>query len=621
MGLKELALASLLFFLPAKIDADYLGQINLNGKDVVVEKNDSDMKIITDSNENIREKRYRAFLDEKNEDMANEISGLNNSMLDLLGTPYSIGREGRGKMNAIFRKQVIPIQAFVYYNANPKLFVLDEGRKIGNIGSKELEKGENLLSGMDSNYYALYFSNWCDLINKIKATSRLIEDIKELTDIKFLFTCEEISDIKRDLVSWDIKNLEEMARVKLEVLKEAHKMGEKQIKVKNTEAYQDYLKKISNKRLKNNLEGAIGKYETKIVPIELLKDIISQISMLSETKLEKTRMINLEIKLERTRTNPGKCNYRLWTFSKEWKNAKKSIDQYYVLKFPDSLLIAHPKEVIIGNLVQKSYNVFSEWNDMKGKWLTDFAEDKNNRTIIEDKAKKYLMDETISHLIKGYIIKTKNIAEWLSWKITENYETQKVEKREELKKMFEKDYELTEIKICPSDGDITAKYFGFSMTDTNREIYVLERIRVENGFLQNRSFGNLESLILAGKSRSEIEYSNDLNVKNEKAINTKEIMESKPFENLELQVYFENRKRMYFQANTGAREFEVLKMIRIDKDDAEATVKTVNDFGNWGFLPIKTRYIETERIYLKRKDGKWTQSKTEKISSENYNVP
>jgi hypothetical protein len=621
MGLKELALASLLFFLPAKIDADYLGQINLNGKDVVVEKNDSDMKIITDSNENIREKRYRAFLDEKNEDMANEISGLNNSMLDLLGTPYSIGREGRGKMNAIFRKQVIPIQAFVYYNANPKLFVLDEGRKIGNIGSKELEKGENLLSGMDSNYYALYFSNWCDLINKIKATSRLIEDIKELTDIKFLFTCEEISDIKRDLVSWDIKNLEEMARVKLEVLKEAHKMGEKQIKVKNTEAYQDYLKKISNKRLKNNLEGAIGKYETKIVPIELLKDIISQISMLSETKLEKTRMINLEIKLERTRTNPGKCNYRLWTFSKEWKNAQKSIDQYYVLKFPDSLLIAHPKEVIIGNLVQKSYNVFSEWNDMKGKWLTDFAEDKNNRTIIEDKAKKYLMDETISHLIKGYIIKTKNIAEWLSWKITENYETQKVEKREELKKMFEKDYELTEIKICPSDGDITAKYFGFSMTDTNREIYVLERIRVENGFLQNRSFGNLESLILAGKSRSEIEYSNDLNVKNEKAINTKEIMESKPFENLELQVYFENRKRMYFQANTGAREFEVLKMIRIDKDDAEATVKTVNDFGNWGFLPIKTRYIETERIYLKRKDGKWTQSKTEKISSENYNVP
>jgi len=621
MGLKELALASLLFFLPAKIDADYLGQINLNGKDVVVEKNDSDMKIITNSNENIREKRYRAFLDEKNEDMANEISGLNNSMVDLLGTPYSIGREGRGKMNAIFRKNVIPIQAFVYYNANPKLFVLDEGRKIGNIGCKELEKGENILTRMDSNYYFLYFSNWCDLINKIKATSQLIEDIKELTDIKFLFTCEEISDIKRDLVSWDIKNLEEMARVKLEVLKEAHKMGEKRIKVKNTKAYQDYLKKISNKRLKNNLEETIGKYETKIVPIELLKDIISQISMLSETKLEKTGMINLEIKLERTRTNPGKCNYRLWTFSKEWKNAKKSIDQYYVLKFPDSLLIVHPKEVIIGNLVQKSYNVFSEWNDMKGKWLTDFAEDKNNRTIIEDKAKKYLMDETISHLIKGYIVKTKNIAEWLSWKITENYETQKVEKREELKKMFEKDYDLTEIKICPSDGDITAKYFGFSMTDTNREIYILERIRVENGFLQNRSFGDLESLILAGKSRSEIEYSNDLNIKNEKAINTKEIMESKPFENLELQVYFENRKRMYFQANTGAKEFEVLKMTRIDEDDAEATVKTVNDFGNRGFLPVKTRYIETERIYLKRKNGKWTQSKTEKISSENYNVP
>lgn len=619
MGLKELALASLLFFFPLKATADYLAQINVNGKEVVVEKNDSDMKMITDSNEDIHEKKYRTILEEQREEMANELSGLNNGMLDLLGTPYSVGREGRGKMSAIFRKK-IPIYAFVYYNANPKLFVLDEGIKIGNIASKELEKGENIMSGMDSNYYSLYFSSWAKLINKIKAALKLIGETKKMTDMKFLFTYEEISDIKNDLESWDVKDLEQMARVKFDVLKKAHKTGEMKIEIRKTKAYCDYLEKISE-RPKKNLEDIAGRYETKIVPVEILKDNISQILMLSETKSEEIERINLEIKLEKTRINSKKCNYRLWTFSKEWKDAKGGINHYYVLKFPISILIAHPKEVIIDNLVQKSYNVFSEGNDMKGKWLTDFSEDKNNKITIEDKVRKYSMDEVISHLIRGYIVKTRNIAEWLSWKISGSMEEQWNEKKEELKNTLERDYDLTEIIICPPDTDITAKYFGFSMTDTSKDIYVFEKVRVENGFLQNRSFGELENLILAGKSSDEYEYSNDLNLPTEKAYQSKEIKESRPFDDLELQIYFENRKKMYFGANSGAKEFEVLEYKKIDENDAEALIKTVNDIQNRGILPVRTRYIDTERLYLKKKDGKWSQSKTEKISTENYNVP
>lgn len=606
MGLKEIILASALL-LPSTLHSDYLAQINMNNKEVVVAKDDEDMCMIIESSESIKEKKYRAVLEEMKENMANENSGLNNSMLELLGTPYSSGREGRGKMSAIFGEK-IPIEAFVYYNANPKLFVLNEGREIGNISSKEIEKGDKMLSGMPPLYYSLYFNNWTDFISRIKAASKLTKDIKELTEIKFLFTTDEISDIKNDLKRWNIKDLEQMARVKFEILKQASKAGEKEIRIKDTNAYKEYLKSIS-KKPKTNLDNLLEKYETKITPVEILKNDISQMTMVSEYNLKEIEKINLEIKLEKTRINENKSSYRLWTFSKDWKSEKSGINEYYVLKFPCSLLICHPKDSKIGNLVQKSYNVYSEGNKMNGKWMTDFAEDKNNKIVIKDKARDYAMDTAISNLIKGYIIKTKNISEWIYWKISEDIGQKWENRKNDLIEILGNDYILTEIVICPSDSDITAKYFGFSITETGKDVYIFEKVRVENGLLQNRSFGESEKFMLVKEGIGKNECSKDLNADNLKG----------SFNDLEIEKYLDERKDMYFSANSNALEFEVLGYKRLDKDDAEATIRTVNDFYNQSFL--KTRYTETEKLYLKKTDGKWGLLKQEKISSESQIVP
>jgi len=529
LGLKELLLASALFLYPIKSNASdnfpsYHAFISVNNKEYVVEKNNTGK---SDSKGNIIKKRIlvsceqpdleeiilRAFIEEEKEIIENEIENLNTSMFNLVSNSYSDSSSIVNKLNRTFKLD-IPAWAFAFHGLNPKFFALQYGLNIRKTAKNELKRADEVSYDKKMGYmqYTNIFNNLLYTKRLLDINRGLIDDIKKSTEIKFSFTNDEIQFIKNNLQRWDLKDLEIFARKKIDEYKELNKLKEKKFTdIKETKEYTKYLKKLSSAKERVSLNKTIkDEYSINNSPSEIIRDSLLPIrifynSMQGPKEIE---TIDLKFKAEKTKINETKENSRLWVFSKNWKESEKDWTEQYRINLSTNILIIHPKETSIENIVEKSYNIFSENNKMVGRWESLMEKDQGIQNM--DMLKQYAFDEIISHSLRGYIQKTKNIAEWIVWKIGESESASSEKEKQELLKKF-KGYLITEIPIYPSEKIETARYFGFDMDKSQKKSYLLMKMRIERGTFDNLSYGDITAFFCLDKEKDEQEFYIDIN--------------------------------------------------------------------------------------------------------------
>jgi hypothetical protein len=650
MRANDIILASLFLLFPLKSSADYLGQISLNGKEKIVEKDDSNKQIRLDCKpgDEAMELSLRAFIEEERENLENETYSIINKMSDLTIGSYTNSREDANKLEkmtnevrssiskkipkkerAKIEKLKIPDWTFAFDKLNPKLLVLEKGAKQIYSNIDILQKTEEI-EGKTYGEYSAVYNKIVKARKRARATSDLIEDIRKATEIPFIFTNDEIDGIKDDLRTWDIKSLELLAIEKLNELKKIREIKEKKWnEIEKTPEYKKYLDKISESEKQIYLSKWISEnYKLKIAPPEISKKdsfpIVTAYSSNYEMKLGETS--NLETRIEKVRINEDKYNARIWMFAEEWNKKSPRFQDYYFLKFHKSVLVVHPKGANISNIIEKSYNLSQEDSLLYGKWETNFSEEKNEEFGLNNKIRKFLANEAISAALKGWIIRTKNVAEWITWKMREYEKSDTGGKKSKILDVI-KDYEITEISLSPTDKQYTAKYLGFNVSNAKGNVYILIGPRIEKGEVSNLSYGELEALISLDKRFDKEEYFKDKHTdeKTPNVIRSNEFLDEneKRIEEDEIMAFMNEKRDYYFKMNSNLKKYDIIKINRTGKGTAEVTIEEIVDFPNPNFN-LANRYEANSKMYLKKidKDGKkvWSIDKTGTISTKEYPV-
>jgi hypothetical protein len=626
MNLKALLLSSLLL-LSSKASADYLGQITINGTEYAVGKSeevvDGKKPVILDCGQKeIMELVCRTFIEEKREYLKNDTYRLYDDGEKLITGSYTDSRKDVNKANRIIRIVIprlpIPKWTFAFDSLNPKLFVLGSIAEIQNSCANVFEKTEDI-EGKTLDEYLTIYAKVNTMSKQVNATADFSEAVDKATEIPFIFTNDDIDAVKEDLNTWNAKSFELLAVDKLNQLKNINAIRKRKWKeIQKSPEYLAWLDKMSKAISREYLYKLISdKYEIKVISPELVKKdkFPAEMDYNSVSGAKVSETAGLEMKLEKFRINDNEFNTRIWFFADKWKEDARFEDNSF-LKFPSSVLIIHPKDASVSGVVEKTYDGYS------GGWSTNLAANKDEKAQLENKIKKYIGNEIISYALKGWIIKTKNVSEWIVWKMQTAQKESLEDKKAALMRQFE-DYAITEIPIY--QGQFSAKYLGFNISNANGNCYALINPRIEKGEISNLSWGELEILASLDKTYEENEYFIDKN-KNEKSVSVARSTEflneaKKSIEDIEIESYLDNRKNNFFSANSGLKKYDIVNITKIGDDKAEIIIDKTTEMQN--SLPISTVYEEREKLYIKKTEfnGKkiWQEDKTEKISVKSYN--
>ena len=626
IGLRGAILTSALMFLPihAKADylaakADYLANLSINGKEYISEKDEKMFEgdnpakgiLLNCENNNLEELVLRTFIEEEKENVVDELERLDTSMAMMATSPYTDSRLVVNKLNKLL-KASIPVWALAFQNFNPKFLTLEYGLQARSIAKKELKNVDALRFERkeDYAYYSNLFNNLVHIKKLLQANRNFIDDVRQSTKQDFFFTHEEVSDVKNAFRQWDIKYLEIFAGKKIEEYKELSKIeGKKWEKMKETPEYKKYAKNLEFSKKRVNLYDFIkGNYKIRNTPCEdIEKRFPIKLYYNSMHGPEKVEDIELNVKLSKSEVNDKKDSWRIGIFSKNWDDCSKNWVEQYRINFSTTIWIIHPKGTSLDGIMEKSFNIYSKDDAMVGEWQKNLKKEEN----VGDKLKDYAFDEIMSHFLKGYQIKTKNVAEWIVWKMNIAESENNEKKRQELLEKF-KDYIITEIPLNPSGKMETAKYIRFKIDKRFKDNYILLKTRVEKGTFDNIAYGELEQLVSLSKENDNFNQQSTLE---EKAYQTKDNSDTYQ----EIKCILEKIKEISLKANPEMQQYEILEIKKIDDKKAEATVEFVMDY-NQGMLPMYMRLTQKNKIYLEKKYVdqeqviRWKSKKEDKIS-------
>ena len=609
LGLKGAVLASALLFLPVKAKANYLANLSINEKEYISEKDEKMFEgedkpfkgiLLNCENHNLEELVLRTFIEEEKENVEDEIENLDKSMLKMFVSPYTNSRLVINKLNIIL-KAGIPTWALAFQDLNPKFLAMQYGVQAREIAENELKNVDILKFERREGYgyYSNLFNKLVHLERLLQANREFIDDVRESTKNPFFFTHEEISDVKNALKYWNIKNFEIFAGKKIEEYKELSKVEEKKWeKIKETPEYKKYAKNLSFSKKRINLYSYIQenyrllnnsckKIEKKF-PVDLYYN-----SMHGPKKVES---MDLNIQITKSEINDKKDSWRVGIFSKDWQEYNKNWFEKYRVNFSTAIWVLHPGESSLDGIIEKSFNVYTEDDMRVGGWKRNLKKEEN----VGDTIKNYAFDEIVSHFLRGYKIKTENVAEWIVWKIGLAESENNEKKRHELLERF-KGYVITEIPIHTSGKIETAKYLRFKLDKNLKDSYIFLKSRIEKGTFDNLAYGELEELIsLSGNEEYEQPLQNiDPNV--------------------DILAILDRIKVMSLDANPEMRSYEILEVKKVGEKNAEAIVEFVMDYKQ-GMLPMYRRLTQKNKIYLEKRyveqEGiiRWKSEKEDAVS-------
>ncbi|MBU2523206.1 MAG: hypothetical protein KKE23_02865, partial [Nanoarchaeota archaeon] len=484
--IKKLILPALLFF-PSQLSG-YFSEVKLNNEMHRVDINE-DRKIIQLNAENEKViklssvaliNHQKRLLEIGLHELDYEIYGMAKSTIlkskDLSSRIKSIG-------NLFGAGIKFPWQAIALMNSNSKVYALREVIPNRKIAREYLDSlGE--IESEDYNKLNDAYNYLKELNQIVSSSSRLIKDTVDASEIKFVITPGEISNLKKDIHYLNGKSIEKLWKTVEERFRQSKDYSKysKDIKIKKSENLEDYLKRFFfvNEPLK---ELIAKNYK---IPLETTSQYDSKLN--SE--------IDIEIK-KSLRKNDG-YNLDLMVSIKDYKKEKGFENTFVLNKSKSSVFMFSPPGCETSSSEQSIYSMKALDGKMHGSFEEIFPKGEDKLITAKLNAAEYLVNKALKKIFPGNYTRATNVLGWIMSHII-NYENNKkeVQKKSLLERLSE-DYSVKEIQLYPSDSQTPAYSISIPVEKQEDPIYVMLNIGIQDW--QQKSTGKIEGLIFEIKN-------------------------------------------------------------------------------------------------------------------------
>ena len=461
----------------------YFSSFATEDAEVGVEINDTDRTIRIESDETALETEKngfakKAFSKRKLEEIERAIGTINLNIYSLAEKSVSEDKTASSTVKKITKVKV-PWWAWEIQNAVKKTIAM---QKIWPI-KKSAEQYVRMME--EEEHHERFYMNSCYILAEAEAASELLDEIRKSAGTKFIISSGDINDIESVITqTWDIESA-------IEVGKRIKKRFE------NIEEYKKYdnelkIKRSGIKKLEDILKEYSIKTEKSKKVFEYDVDLYLQTSDGSDKESSSLKII------ARKTDGDKDFNLNLYLQTCDFKKKHEYVTDYSFFNESDCrAFIFYPKKSetkvkVLGENVYAGYN---------GKWIEAVPEGKDKRVELIIDVSGRALDEAFRMGAKGYIIRTKNLIEFLNKEIT-NAENESIENKIS---MLKENYNIAEIPFYPVHAESTARRINLSVENAGDFAGLLVKAGIKKGSLQQQPrIGGIEELVIIYKKNNPV---------------------------------------------------------------------------------------------------------------------
>lgn len=417
-SLKKAALPSAIAvcsLVPQKALANYLYLSNVNEQEYSVEIDDykAQVQIDTDNTILAEKLKYNALIAQKSGELKRDIGNLDYALVKLFWEPLKEAKTLANKINKLekligIKNAKVPWWPLMLENPkqfNAKMIAVEDAWKYRSSAKKILE-----LSKREQDPKLIY-EKLCYMddsiqqvtvyINALTNSSKYSADLVKLDEFDFLF--EGVwKTFNLSKMEKTIDNIEERYQLKNEeVDKLKADLKEMQETNEDYRNFRDNIEKRDITKILKNYTTILSTAE-KIFEKEYFIPLFTQENIKFQT-LGSREYAKLKVKIEKTNKKGNKYNLRVLFRTDSALN-----------KTQTNISLIVPEDILIkGKIIQKTIVL----KNQKEEYKDAVSLSENKSVLFELEAAETAIDETISRTMKGNIVKTNNILNYLSDKI------------------------------------------------------------------------------------------------------------------------------------------------------------------------------------------------------------
>ena len=443
------ALISLFSFLPSNAAANYLSLIEKEGNIYIIEIDDGKKQIQIDTDKEMRDDEaekfaFKALINKKIEELDRHVWDMSYEGVQIFRGPIKDAKEIKGKIDYITSLLKIEKLKFPWW---PLALKSPEDFKTGMLAVERAWKYRNTALKMldeakKSSNLGKTYEELCLMDFDIQAMTLYLREVNKSPD--YLIKRDEIKFILDEF--WETFNLKK-AEKKIDELKDRYALKAKEVerlkenlekRLEESREYQNLRKTIKEREIGK----VVKKYNIiKSPALRLVEEEYKNIDLWTsanpafqtENGREKAAVF---IKIDKSNIRSEDYNLRLLIMTDKVINKTKT-----------DLFAIYPKDTKIGPITQKAYTFKT---DLKGNIIPALEEivpyGKDKSIVMQTEIIDWVMDKALDTIMRGKIIKTRNVLSYLSDKI---YEEQLKESASDVREIIasEKNYKASQLSL------------------------------------------------------------------------------------------------------------------------------------------------------------------------------
>jgi len=499
------AVLSLLLSNPRQSAAQkgYFASFTAEDAEVEVEIDDINKTIRVESDDIIqnnlaREFAKKAFSKRKLEEIERAVGAINLEIYSLAEKSVSEDKTASSTVKKITKVKV-PWWAWEIQNAVKKTVAMQKIWPIKSSAEEYVKLMEN------EEHHERFYMNSCYILAEAEAAAALLDEIRKSAGTKFMISSGDINDIESVITrTWDIESAIDVgARIKK--------------RFENIEEYKKYDNELKIKRNEiKRLEDVLQKYSIKTEKSEKIFEKEYDVDLHLQNSDFNSGKETSSLKIIARKTEGEKnFNLNIYLQTGDFKRKQKNVTDYSFFNESDCGLF-----IFYSKASQTKVKVLGEnvYQGNKEKWIEAVPEGKDKRVELILDLSGRALDDTFRMAAKGYIIRTRNLIDFLSGEI----------KKAENKSIEDKISVLSEncnavkILLYPVHAESTARRINISVENAGDFIGLLVKAGIRKGTLQQPYIGGIEEIVRICKEDIQIQESVNL----EEYINDEKKMKS-----------------------------------------------------------------------------------------------